>query len=145
MLGILSPNYLCPELSYCDSLSRWVLWCWQFSRRIREQLCDSAAASVAFGRAHCLPFLSLLYLPSPPPAEQSCGYLFIFSQQTRTPWPFQTETLPLKGQFKGLKNFIAYIFLKTEMSGNLQGRKALKENAKFHSNYHHYNCEVNWR
>lgn len=38
-------------------------------RRIREQLCDSAAASVAFesafGRAHCLPFISFLYLPSP--------------------------------------------------------------------------------
>lgn len=53
MLGILSPNYLCPELSLsivtgfpdessdADSLLR----------RIREQLCDSAAASVAFGSA----------------------------------------------------------------------------------------------
>lgn len=110
-------------------------------RRIREQLCDSAAASVAFGsafgRAHCLPFVSFLYLPSPPPAEQRCGYLFISSQQTKTPCPFQTVTFPFKGPLKGLKNLIAYIFLKIEISGNLQGRRALKENAKFHSNYHH--------
>ena len=38
-------------------------------RRIREHLCDSAAASVAFGsalgRAHCLPFLSFLCHPHP--------------------------------------------------------------------------------
>lgn len=78
-------------------------------RRIREQLCDSAAASVAFGsafgRAHiCLPFVSFLYLPSPPPAEQRCGYLFISSQQTKNTLPFSKLWLfPFKGPLKGLK------------------------------------------
>lgn len=139
-LGILSPNYLCPELSYCERFSRWFLWCWQFTEKDKGALVWLCCCISSFWKCSwksTLPSLPQLSLSSPPPAEQRCGYLFIFSQQTKTPCPFQTVTFPFKGPLKGLKNLIAYIFLKTEILGNLQGRRALKENAKFHSNYHH--------
>lgn len=141
MLGILSPNYLCPELSYCDRFQMESSDADSLLRRIKGAIVWLCSCISSFWKCFLeehIAFLRPAFFICHPHPSRAEMWLPLYLQPTdKNTLPFPNCDFSFKGPLKGLKNLIAYIFLKIEISGNLQGRRALKENAKFHSNYHH--------